>query len=185
MDAGEEFTWTYLQRPRVLLPVVACGSDLNSATRKYFLRRLQGSHPCAPSACAASLPLLRKYTLSLRLKSCCLCQPTHLSVKRRQVTTKRGVSSMDAGEESIGIYLRRPRVLLPVVACGSDLNSATRKYFLRRLQGSRPCAPSACAASMPLLRKYTLSLRLKSCCYSSSFDTSLTAPLSALLASNA
>ena len=46
-------------------------------------------------------------------------------------------------------------------------------------------ALSACAASLPLLRKYTSSLRLKSCCYSSSFDKSLTAPLSALLASSA
>src|SRR5690606_5943833 len=59
--------------------------------------------------------------LAHRLTSCCLCHPRHLNFERGQVTAKRGVSSRDAGEEPIGTYLRRPRVLLPVGAYSSAL----------------------------------------------------------------
>jgi hypothetical protein len=143
--------------------VEACNSGLNSAPRKYFLRRLQGSHPCALSVCAASLPLLRKYTLSLRLKSCCFCHPVNLSIKRRQVTAKRGVSSRDAGEEFTWTYLQRPRVLLPVVAYKSSSSSRQGNALFAAFDSTSLCCLSLRGIPAAAARAH-LAHRPSSCC---------------------
>lgn len=51
--------------------VIACRSpqiQFKLTARKCSFRRLQGSHPCALSASAASLPLLQEHTLPIALR---------------------------------------------------------------------------------------------------------------------
>ncbi len=163
MEGACNPTGTYLRRPCVQFVVVACNSGSYSAPRKYFLRRLQGAHPCALSACAASLPLLRKYTLSLRLKSCCLCHPANLSFKRRQVTTKRGLSSREAGEEFTWTYLQRPRVMLPVVAYKSSSSSRQGNALFAAFYSTSLCCLSLRGIPAAAARAH-LAYRLTSCC---------------------